>query len=59
MGLNKIVVHEVDGHIGVGFHLPLYVSFLLLLHEGLLFLLGLSGSFGLGFDGVLVDHRVI
>lgn len=59
LGLNVVIVHEVDGHFSLGSSLPALALFFLLLHQALLLLPGLLAGFGLGVDDVLVDHGII
>ena len=59
LGLNVVIVHEVDGHLSLGGLLPALTLLLLLLDQALLSFPGLLGGFSLGLDSLLVNLGVL
>jgi len=59
LGLNVVIIHEMDSHFSLGSLFPTLALLLLLLHHALLSLLGLRAGFGLGVDDILINEGII
>jgi len=59
LGLNVVVIHEVDGNLSLCSLFPALTLLLLLLHQTLLTFLSLLGGFGLGLNSLLVNKSIV
>jgi len=59
VGLNVVIIHEVDGHLSLGGLLPALTLLFLCLHQALLAFPGCLGGFSLSLNGILVNEGIV